>query len=185
MVRVCSRINHLRLQPTLGMCGALPQFCLMTSWLAKGQLYFLTTTRVLSLFLSPCTDSAVLYHFWKGRHGCWIYMLPGAHSDTALRDPRLPPRLNWIPPSSGLWGVNWFETDVSGLPVCPILKCPSPSFKMGPTCSLETSVWNLPTPRNNPEDGSSVTDRLYVIALYGHPVAMITFHWPEEVLILC
>jgi hypothetical protein len=40
-----------------------------------------------------------------------------------LGDRRLPPRLNWILPSSGLIrGVRWFETDVSGLPVSSVLK---------------------------------------------------------------
>ena len=40
-----------------------------------------------------------------------------------MRDLRLPSRLKWIlPPSGLLCGVRWFETDVSGLPVGAILK---------------------------------------------------------------
>jgi hypothetical protein len=36
---------------------------------------------------------------------------------------KLPPRLNWIIPSSGLLlVVRWFGTDVSGLPIGPIFK---------------------------------------------------------------
>ena len=36
----------------------------------------------------------------------------------AMRDRRLPPRFNWILPSSGLLcGARWFETDVSELPI--------------------------------------------------------------------
>jgi hypothetical protein len=39
------------------------------------------------------------------------------------QDRRLPRRLNWILPSSGLLGgVRWFETDVSGLPIGSIFK---------------------------------------------------------------
>ena len=54
---------------------------------------------------------------------------------------RLPPRLNWILPSSGLvCRVRWFETDVSGL--------------------VSIEAWNVGsnhlTPRTNPEDGRTL-----------------------------
>jgi hypothetical protein len=50
---------------------------------------------------------------------------------------RLPLRLNWVLPSSGL---------LRGCPACLALK-------MGSIGSSETSVSNHQTPRNNPEDG--------------------------------
>jgi hypothetical protein len=66
-------------------------------------------------------------------------------------DLRLPPRLNWILPSSGLLrGVSWSETDVSRLPIGPIFK--GPLLEDGTIDSPETSVSNHLTPRNNPED---------------------------------
>jgi hypothetical protein len=45
-------------------------------------------------------------------------------SSAGLPDRRLPPRLSWILPSSGLIrGVRWFITDVSGLPTGTKLSC--------------------------------------------------------------
>ena len=66
-----------------------------------------------------------------------------------------------ITPSSRLLrDVRRFETDVSGLPICPIFngQADLPSWtawhlNIGLIRSPETSVSNLLTPRNNPEDG--------------------------------
>ena len=72
-----------------------------------------------------------------------------------LRDRTLPPRLNWILLSAGLWrGVRWFETDVSGL-----------ALKGDPIGSPETSVSNHLTPHNKPEDGRVYFYTLLAISL--------------------
>ena len=76
------------------------------------------------------------------------------HYDS-LRDRRRSPRLNWIFRLLLLRGVRRFKTDVSGLPIGPIFKSLrwiAWPLKMGPIGSLETSVFNQRTPRNNPED---------------------------------
>jgi hypothetical protein len=75
----------------------------------------------------------------------------------SFRDRRLPLRMNWIlPPSGLLGGMRLFETDVSGITVSRIFKSQAVQearpLKMRPT-ALESSISNHLTPRNNPEDG--------------------------------
>ena len=74
-----------------------------------------------------------------------------------LRNLRLPPRLNWIPLSSGLLrGVRWSETDVLGLG--PTFKGPAVQEEAWPLKKRqignpEKSVLDHLTTRNNTEDG--------------------------------
>jgi hypothetical protein len=91
-----------------------------------------------------------------GGQGHALAVLPQA--TRPVRDRRLLPRLNWNLPSLGLsCGVWWFETDVSALSICPILKGQFVEavwpLKIKSIGSTETSVLNHLTPRNNPEDG--------------------------------
>ena len=46
-----------------------------------------------------------------------------------------------------LCSVGWFSTDVSGLPIGPIVKCQVSN--MGPICSPKVSVPKQPKMRNN------------------------------------
>jgi hypothetical protein len=65
-----------------------------------------------------------------------------------LRDLRLPPRLNWILPSTELVRcVRWFESDVSGLLFGPIFKCQNiqKPLEIGPKGTFETSDSNYLT----------------------------------------
>ena len=73
-----------------------------------------------------------------------------------LRYLRLPPRLNWILPSSVLLrGVKCCKTDVSGLPIGPIFKGQAVQvvrpLNVKHTGGPETSVLNHLKPRNNPK----------------------------------
>jgi hypothetical protein len=70
---------------------------------------------------------------------------PEALASYEKRDRIIPPRLNWINPSSVLLrGVRLFETDVSGLPLGPIFKDQASGIawplEIGPTSNPETSV---------------------------------------------
>jgi hypothetical protein len=57
--------------------------------------------------------------------------------------------------------VRWFETVVSGLPLCPLFKGQAVQeeipLEMGQIGCPETSVSNRLSPRNNPEDGRIYT----------------------------
>ena len=74
------------------------------------------------------------------------------HEIIVPRGRSLPLRFTWILPSSGLLcRVGELITDVSGLPICPVLF--TWLLKMEQIGSPETSVLNQRTLCNNPEDG--------------------------------
>jgi hypothetical protein len=105
------------------------------------------------------TGDRCLQSVWWQDDGVWT--TPSKRYCT-MRARRPAPHLNWILPSSGLLrGVMWFETDVSGLPICPILKGQGVQeeawaawpMKMGSLGCPATSVSNDLMPRSNTEDG--------------------------------
>ena len=90
-----------------------------------------------------------------------------------IPDRRLPLRLNWILPSSGLLrSVGWFRTDVSGLSVPSSRVSDTWPWKMGPICGPATSVLDQPTLRNDPEDG-----QIHFVFLLFYSVCILTSYF--------
>lgn len=84
--------------------------------------------------IATCADVPVTCSFSLSQASviskCYLRML--ASIITGVRDLRLPPRLKLIPPSSGsLRGVQWLDTDVSGLSVPSSRVKVSWTLKMG------------------------------------------------------
>ena len=74
--------------------------------------------RVTHLRPALCWDAILIAGYWRFEN--YRSYLQGPKS-VRMRDCRLPPRLNWILPFSGLLrGKKWFETDVSGPHTGPI-----------------------------------------------------------------
>jgi hypothetical protein len=116
----CTKVgrNSMLLGPKGIDCRLVKKFCNLT--LHKGSLLY-PRKLWFEFYLAPRTVWPWIWNLSDPPKQLYTYL----HSLTShqvaaplFQDRRLPPRLNWILPSSGLIrGVRWFETDVSVLPI--------------------------------------------------------------------